>query len=384
MSLFLTNLLTLKGINIYICTEGGHFSLVNDIPPIYGASLEPTRAVEKTSAVPSASSIGQPFWELLKRLKGPFLMVLCQSAEFESNSAVPERVVVFDASNGARKALAKSHDVTLNLSDLGLHKMQSRRWQLAAAIPDERFEQHVAEVRDAGKELTSAGVLRLARQLRKEQERLEYRENGHEPGLYSVDDCIAIIGDAREMDLSQFPTKYGVIIADPPWPYRVSRKRGVAEEYYNTMTDEEIAAVPVAELAADDCVLFLWTTWPKVPVALDVIKAWGFDYVSGFPWVKATTTSNPKSDIREIKLSFGVGFWFRGMTEVIFLARKGKPKLPDMAYAGILAPNMEHSKKPESVHQIAREMTGPYLELFARETRPGWTVFGNNIQGKLV
>lgn len=278
----------------------------------------------------------------------------------------------------------KSHDVTLNLSDLGLHKMQSRRWQLAAAIPDERFEQHVAEVRDAGKELTSAGVLRLARQLRKEQERLEYRENGHEPGLYSVDDCIAIIGDAREMDLSQFPTKYGVIIADPPWPYRVSRKRGVAEEYYNTMTDEEIAAVPVAELAADDCVLFLWTTWPKVPVALDVIKAWGFDYVSGFPWVKATTTSNPKSDIREIKLSFGVGFWFRGMTEVIFLARKGKPKLPDMAYAGILAPNMEHSKKPESVHQIAREMTGPYLELFARETRPGWTVFGNNIQGKLV
>lgn len=90
----------LKRARIVSCSEGGPFPLVNDNLPIYGAKIGRFWAVEKKSGIPSASTVAQLFWWLLRAKKGPFLGVLCQSAEFDSNSAVPERVVVFDASNG--------------------------------------------------------------------------------------------------------------------------------------------------------------------------------------------------------------------------------------------------------------------------------------------
>lgn len=270
------------------------------------------------------------------------------------------------------------------LADYSINYRQSSQWQASADLPDEIFERYIAETKTDVEELTSVGVYRLAKKLQREADRKNNHNNSNASGLYTVEDGTIIMGDAREMDLAQFPDRYGVIIADPPWAYRVSRMRGVAEEFYTVMTDEDIAAMPVESLAADDCVLLLWATWPKLPIALDVMAAWSFDYVTGIPWVKTTSKSINDEMASDVTLSYGVGFWFRGVSEVMLLGRRGKPTKPSLNFAGILSPSFKHSRKPDSVHQIAEAMPGPYLELFARRSRPGWTVFGNEIQGVMI
>lgn len=183
--------------------------------------------------------------------------------------------------------------------------------------------------------------------------------------------------------------KYGVIVADPPWAYKVGKstgKSGVADKQYDTMGDADICAlqvdgVPVSDLAADDSVLLMWATWPKLVEALDVVKAWGFDYVTGLPWIKITGT--PQTDLwgdLTIRPSYGVGFWFRGATEPILVGRRGNAKAPrEEGMVGLLCDRMQHSRKPENIHHIAETMPGPYLELFGRRQRDGWRVWGNEV-----
>ena len=184
-----------------------------------------------------------------------------------------------------------------------------------------------------------------------------------------------ILGDAHNMNPADFE-RYGVIVADPPWQYRVSKGEGTAEEQYDTMTDADIWKLPVPELALPDCVLFLWGTWPKLPEALTTLQSWGFDYVTGFPWVKMTNGRG---------INYGVGYWVRGCSEYVFVGRKGNVSPPRMkGYLGILSPNLQHSRKPSSVHEIAEALPGPYLELFARRPRKGWDVFGNDVQPELA
>lgn len=186
-----------------------------------------------------------------------------------------------------------------------------------------------------------------------------------------------IRGDARNMDLAQFPHPYGVIIADPPWEYRVTKGQGIAEDQYSTMNMSDLKAMPVPELCADDCILFLWGTWPKLPEVVSLMAAWEFEYVTGLPWVK----TNKKNG----KLFYGIGYWVRGCSEYILIGRRGKVSPPRLkGFMGILSPTFQHSRKPDSVHQIAEALPGPYLELFARRSRPGWTVFGNEIEEVLL
>jgi len=182
---------------------------------------------------------------------------------------------------------------------------------------------------------------------------------------------------------------FQVLLADPPWSYRVgeqSGRRGTADAQYATMTDRGICELqpygrPVSALAADDSVLLMWATWPKLREAFDVISAWGFTYVTGLPWVKVSGT--PYVDLwgdLQARPSYGVGFWFRGATEPLLVARRGKPPVPrDVGMLGLLGPRLEHSRKPDSVHEIAEHMPGPYLELFARRPREGWDVWGNEV-----
>lgn len=181
-----------------------------------------------------------------------------------------------------------------------------------------------------------------------------------------------INGDARKMNLSEFDAPYGVIVADPPWSYTNSSVHGNAKDQYNTMTIDDICNMPVSQLAAKDGVLFLWGTWPLLPEALRVMTAWGYTYKTGFPWVKIN---------QNMALSPGVGFWVRGVSEFIFIGVRGNAKcpIPEKRYMGIIAPNLKHSRKPDSVHQIAETLKPPYLELFAREGRIGWTCFGNEV-----
>jgi len=195
--------------------------------------------------------------------------------------------------------------------------------------------------------------------------------------LIPIKEYILIVGDARNMDLSQFPHKYGVIVADPPWQYRATTGRGIAEDNYDVLTIENLKEMPVDKLALDDCILFLWGTWPMLPEVLGLIDAWGFTYKTGWPYVKTH---------KDGTIFYGVGRWIRGATEYVLMGIRGDVSPPEEMknYMGILSPSLDHSRKPDSVHQIAETLPGPYLELFARRTRPGWTVFGNEIEELLL
>jgi N6-adenosine-specific RNA methylase IME4 len=128
----------------------------------------------------------------------------------------------------------------------------------------------------------------------------------------------------------------------------------------------------IDSVSSKDSILYLWGVWPQVPECLQVMKAWGFDFVSGFPWIKMTKsyTFQPVG-----------GYWILGVSEYCLIGKKGKasPPIPSKRYLGIISPSFRHSKKPNSIHDMAETLPGPYLELFARESREGWTVVGNQI-----
>lgn len=177
---------------------------------------------------------------------------------------------------------------------------------------------------------------------------------------------------------------FGVILADPPWHFQALAsppygKGRAAESHYQTMKEADICALPVADLAADDCVLFMWACWPMIEQAFRVVRDWGFVFKTcGFCWIKADATQIHMFD-EEIEPDMLLGYWTRSNSEVCLLATRGKPKrmAADVRQA-IIAPKREHSRKPKGVHaRIERLCSGPYLELFARQSRPNWTTWGN-------
>ena len=176
--------------------------------------------------------------------------------------------------------------------------------------------------------------------------------------------------------------KYGVIYADPPWKFKFFSKKGEgrnAVSHYPCMSVEEICALPVQNFAAKDCILLLWVTDPFLPRAIEVMKAWGFEYkTEGFCWIK--TNNNADLDhLSEKDFFFGLGYWTRANPERCLLATRGKPKcLAHDVRRLVIAPRREHSRKPYEIYErIERFANGPFLELFARETRPGWDTWGN-------
>ena len=178
--------------------------------------------------------------------------------------------------------------------------------------------------------------------------------------------------------------RYGPILADPPWSYGNAGCRGAAANQYPTMTDAEICALPVADLAAPDCALVMWATWPKLREGLDAIAAWGFDYVTAFPWVKVNSVSADLfADEIRIGVPYGVGFWARGASEIVMIGKRGSPPPPPNGFIGLLSPNLQHSRKPDSIYEFAETLPAPRLEMFARRPRDGWDVFGDQIAGSI-
>jgi N6-adenosine-specific RNA methylase IME4 len=142
----------------------------------------------------------------------------------------------------------------------------------------------------------------------------------------------------------------------------------------------EICALPVADIAAEDCALFLWVTYPNLPQAFEVIKAWGFVYkTAAFTWVKR----NKKSEGWFV----GLGYWTRANAEVCLLATKGSPKRLSKGVRQIIdTPIERHSKKPDIARKRIVELLGdvPRIELFAREKAEGWDVFGNEVESDIT
>lgn len=142
------------------------------------------------------------------------------------------------------------------------------------------------------------------------------------------------------------------------------------------MSIDELCALPVAEIAAPDSALFMWATFPQLPEALRLIKAWGFNYKSvAFVWLK----KNKKAD----SWFYGLGFWTRGNAEVCLLATRDHPKRQAAdVHQFIISPIEAHSKKPDETRDKILSLMGdlPRVELFARQTPPGWDVWGNEVE----
>jgi N6-adenosine-specific RNA methylase IME4 len=179
---------------------------------------------------------------------------------------------------------------------------------------------------------------------------------------------------------------YGAIMADVPSGYQPwaapdpeALGRRDTELHYPTMSLNQIKALPVSDLAARDCWLFFWTSAPFLEQALEIIRAWGFTYSStGFTWLKLRRRFNGLF-IMECDLHVGLGKTTRKGTEACLLARKGHPhRLAKNVNEVILAPVREHSRKPDEAYaRVQRYCAGPYLDLFARETRDGWDAWGD-------
>lgn len=176
----------------------------------------------------------------------------------------------------------------------------------------------------------------------------------------------------------KFPTqKYGVILADPPWTFKNWSDKGQeksAQNHYDCMTLEDICALPVTFAAADDCALFLWCTWPTIFSAEKVIRSWGFKY-SGLAW--EWQKYNPETK----KYFMGLGYGTRKNLEPCLLATRGKPQIKARNIRDFIqAKRREHSRKPDIQYDnIEALYDGPYLELFARQSRDGWDNWGNQV-----
>ena len=178
--------------------------------------------------------------------------------------------------------------------------------------------------------------------------------------------------------------KYNIIYADPPWSYKDKRDKhprmcGGATSHYNTMSIEQIKSLPIKDFAADNCMLFLWVTFPNLQEGLDVIKAWGFKYKTlGFSWIK-TNKNNGKP-------FFGIGYYTKSNCEVCLIGVKGKPiKASNSVSSVIISPRQEHSKKPDQIRDKIVELCGdvPRIELFARQKTEGWDVWGNEVESDI-
>jgi N6-adenosine-specific RNA methylase IME4 len=250
------------------------------------------------------------------------------------------------------------------LAEAGIDKKLSSKAQKMSAIPPAAFEDMV---KDGREQVQRGAEKRVMRQIDIAERRASFEARAEVGG--KVEDLHA---------LTQAGRRFAVILADPPWAFETYSAKGkdVAGLHYDTMTPDEIKALPVEALAAKDCVLLMWTVWPSLHIALDVIKAWGFDKAktAAFVWAK----QGPGGE----GWHMGQGYYTRANTEFCLLATRGSPQRDAFdVHQLIVSPVREHSRKPDEAHQrIERLLAGPYLEIFARAERPGWVTWGNEVK----
>ena len=176
--------------------------------------------------------------------------------------------------------------------------------------------------------------------------------------------------------------KYQIIYADPPWNFKgydLKKEARYVGNKYPVMSISDIKNLNIQSISADDCVLFLWVTMPKLNEVMDVIKAWGFQYKTvAFIWVKR----NKKSD----SWFWGMGRWTRSNAELCLIATKGNPKRISASVHSVIDTPIEgHSRKPQEVRERIINLLGdlPRIELFARQKTEGWDVWGNEVESDI-
>ena len=174
---------------------------------------------------------------------------------------------------------------------------------------------------------------------------------------------------------------FGTILADPPWRF-INRTGRVAPEYrrlprYESLSFDEIAAMPVGELALENSHLYLWVPNALIKEGLKVMEQWGFEYKTNIVWYKTRKDGGPDGR--------GVGFYFRNVTEMVLFGVRGSTRTlrPGRTQVNILiSRKREHSRKPDELYDVIEQCSpGPYIELFARHGRRGWVQWGNEADG---
>lgn len=177
---------------------------------------------------------------------------------------------------------------------------------------------------------------------------------------------------------------YDILYADPPWEYKIDRTNapnpgGSAARHYPLMSVQELVALPVRNIVNDDCLLFIWATFPVLEKAFPVIRAWGFEYITcAFTWIKKTENN---------KLHIGVGNVTRSNPELVLLGKRGKRTYKEWIKTNIAISNVvfdkigRHSAKPQSVRRNIEVLFGDRsrIELFARSKNVGWDIWGNEV-----
>jgi N6-adenosine-specific RNA methylase IME4 len=181
--------------------------------------------------------------------------------------------------------------------------------------------------------------------------------------------------------------KFDIIYADPPWEYKQSgsktNSRGMAKQHYDTMSTDDICALPIREICTERALCFMWATFPNIGEALKVMAAWGFSYkTAAFVWVKKNSPSN--------SLFWGMGAYTRANAEVCLLGISKSTKATEIVISHavhqiIEAPIGRHSEKPFIIREKIKELVGdiPAIELFAREKVEGWDCWGNECESTI-
>ena len=181
---------------------------------------------------------------------------------------------------------------------------------------------------------------------------------------------------------------YRVVYCDPPWLYENWSKKGEhknATAQYDCLSVTDLKTLPVESLAAENSVMFMWATWPMIFEAYMLMKAWGFTYKTGGPWVKLSKTG--------AAIAFATGYIFRSASEAFLLGTRGDPRALNRSTRNLLydveienlGPQItdlvrEHSRKPDCAYPMIEALfPGPYLELFGRNRREGWKTWGNEV-----
>ena len=274
-----------------------------------------------------------------------------EELKLKSQRKAGEVLARLKKSKGGRnsaQAVRSSSEYRKGVEEVGIDRGSAQRWQQVAAVPEAKFHRYLDERRELTAEISTSGLLRQVNAEAKRERK------------FAV--AAQIVAEPAPPPLGPFR----VIVVDPPWKYDShlddSTHRGRCE--YPDMTVEEIQQkVAVPKLAHEHCILWLWTTNAFMRQAFECIDAWRFEQKTILTWVKP---------------HFGVGEWLRGQTEHCLLAIRGKPvvRLTKEATA-LFAPVREHSRKPQEFYDLVEALCpGSKLDVFGREKRDGWTVWG--------
>jgi len=290
------------------------------------------------------------------------LVAIARTVEQRERELARERMTLGKISTGSTGKARDKVAAPLGVSGRTLEK--ARDVVEAAQREPDKFGHLVGEMDATGRvDRAFKQVQNIVRQ----EEHAKRIEHG-----CTVDDLVALADSGK---------RFGVIYADPPWPWETwggasGKIHTAVDNHYRTSPLEEIAKLPVARLAADNCALLTWCTGPHFTIGnhIPVMHAWGFNPCTvGFDWVKTNADGS---------LYTGMGYYTRSNSEVCFIATKESPlRLATDVHQIVMAPVGEHSAKPEEVRRrIERLFPGPYVELYGRKLVPGWTVWGNEIR----